>query len=674
MKNTPPVSRVVVTSPSKRGSTFPLAADFLRPPRVRVVVDSVVGSCTTYTVLFRRLKDRLGFSVQKVVAAVQVLAVEQSSRSLAALAGIQTGDVLCGINFEHFCVGISIEEVAELLGRAEEPIIAHFIHRAHEKDEKSSCADSDRPSCAESPHHCVSVMLAQRLISLDRAEGLTNAINKLKFRTLYWDSAWNQTRLRCSALRQTQQDRTDPVRQSHTDWSVPQKSRTRHVAASAIREPLSPGKTNVLRPALATRVLRAELMTDHVCYLVWVCDVRTGVEWTVLRRFREFFGFREAILAIRPSLCALEFPPKRLVVGSSPSKRAEAAVRLIVLQRFLGRLSDVICSTYAHPSTAKIQWALQRFLDTDVRLESLTYVELPPATAIVRMIEVFVWSVLNMSVFEASIAAFVDKYVRIDIDIVWGHSRREDQQIETALSSIRGFMDHLQSLLMSGLLSDSLQIYWKYSKDSQHGDIWANEDEARKLVRQAIRRQVEVAVFIPVSRYVRQCLASRMSAEEGLIQSKLLGLACQPQDYFGIPSSLASPSLWREAVCTFYEIQRRTLPLDRMDALVQAATEIPRIFQLEHPDIDNPLGADDFLPIFIFVIVAAKVPDLLALQEEMRLFCDPELRMSETGYFVATLEASICHLRENDGPVETLSDAKAKRADTSSASDEDSET
>ena len=64
--------------------------------------------------------------------------------------------------------------------------------------------------------------------------------------------------------------------------------------------------------------------------------------------------------------------------------------------------------------------------------------------------------------------------------------------------------------------------------------------------------------------------------------------------------------------------------------------------------VDDHLGADDFLPIFIYVLVQADIPDLKYLQTVLCTLCDPDKRLSETGYYVATFEAAVQHIMDLD--------------------------
>jgi hypothetical protein len=56
------------------------------------------------------------------------------------------------------------------------------------------------------------------------------------------------------------------------------------------------------------------------------------------------------------------------------------------------------------------------------------------------------------------------------------------------------------------------------------------------------------------------------------------------------------------------------------------------------------VSADDFLPMFTFVVVQAALPQLLIVKELMTALVDDEETYGETGYYLATLEASTQHI------------------------------
>lgn len=57
-------------------------------------------------------------------------------------------------------------------------------------------------------------------------------------------------------------------------------------------------ETQNLRPAISLRILRAEQGRggDFIVYVIWVLDVKSGEEWFIRRRFREFEVFREVMV------------------------------------------------------------------------------------------------------------------------------------------------------------------------------------------------------------------------------------------------------------------------------------------------------------------------------------------------------------------------------------------
>lgn len=98
----------------------------------------------------------------------------------------------------------------------------------------------------------------------------------------------------------------------------------------------------------------------------------------------------------------------------------------------------------------------------------------------------------------------------------------------------------------------------------------------------------------------------------------------RPQSMFKIPESEQSPTEWRSVSTILNDgVGRSTLPCAKLRAIVDAAKEIIYVYAQEHEktkpgagaesykDEDggalqtSSLGADDFLPIFIYCVVRA---------------------------------------------------------------------
>lgn len=63
---------------------------------------------------------------------------------------------------------------------------------------------------------------------------------------------------------------------------------------------------------------------------------------------------------------------------------------------------------------------------------------------------------------------------------------------------------------------------------------------------------------------------------------------------------------------------------------------------------EDVLSGDDFLPIFIYVIVHSDLAAPIMTQVLLNRLCDPEKRRSESGYYLATFEAALHHILSRD--------------------------
>jgi hypothetical protein len=87
----------------------------------------------------------------------------------------------------------------------------------------------------------------------------------------------------------------------------------------------------------------------------------------------------------------------------------------------------------------------------------------------------------------------------------------------------------------------------------------------------------------------------------------------RPQTLFRIPEDKISPSDWQSvAQILKHGVGLSTLPCVKLRAIVEAAREISLLYEREHGN-KQVLGADDFLPIFIFTVVRAEMERPCAL-------------------------------------------------------------
>jgi hypothetical protein len=139
------------------------------------------------------------------------------------------------------------------------------------------------------------------------------------------------------------------------------------------------------------------------------------------------------------------------------------------------------------------------------------------------------------------------------------------------------------------------------------------------------------------------------------VQFKIRELCKRPEVYFRLAMSNANQ--WESVAAILKEgVGLSTLPCVKLRAIVDAASEINKIFagRIEVPspkrggNKEVHMGADEFLPIFIYCVVKAEMERPCALCVLLRTLCDPINRMGETGYYLASFEAAIAHLQEVD--------------------------
>lgn len=175
-----------------------------------------------------------------------------------------------------------------------------------------------------------------------------------------------------------------------------------------------------------------------------------------------------------------------------------------------------------------------------------------------------------------------------------------------------------------------------------------NEDEVRGITLAAIRKQVEIEIYLGCYGRLSFILQQSLKYPTAIYNQRLIKLRLQPQSYFDIPINHISPTSWQRVVGSFRSILSHTLPYDKIECLLHVPKEITALYHEEHPEAEKPLGADEMLPIFIYIIVQASIPNLLAINHEIQYLCDEDKKLSESGYYLATLEASLSHIMEAD--------------------------
>jgi hypothetical protein len=430
-------------------------------------------------VSFRRKHEKLGITIQEHDGEIIIHTVHQKSPLeplLAMEAGIKVGDVLTGINTEYFSPGAEVQDVIDILNLTGTYVTLHFTrrHAATTGDD-----DDGRPRY----HKFAQMLLDQTVIGEERAMNVSKAMYRLKERVLQWDSGFITERI---ALWKLDAGLASPSSSSSSSSSSSGSGRNNLMKDGASGVDMGSGGrksdlvvcTRNLRPAVSIRLVRAEEHHNHVVYVIWVLDVKSGAEWYVRRRFREFYEFRDSLVGIRPAIGRIEFPSKRLNVAEIGAMVSE---RLDLLQKFLRKVSSLVCVNSLHPSTAKVQLALQHFLEVTDRMENIAILESrQPVLSEKNMVQVFVHSVMQMACMDKVLSGFIDTFNEgHSFEVLQGKSWT-DVDGRKALNQVKDFLDNLQTVLCDAIVDDCLEIMRKYHKERVGGSSSAGQDGARK--------------------------------------------------------------------------------------------------------------------------------------------------------------------------------------------------
>ncbi len=87
-----------------------------------------------------------------------------------------------------------------------------------------------------------------------------------------------------------------------------------------------------LRDVISVRIMHTKALSDGaVLYVLRVEDVESGLEWTSMKRYRDFFSLHQELSAMSHHILAVPFPRKKIV-------RLHSAVveeRIVALESFI---------------------------------------------------------------------------------------------------------------------------------------------------------------------------------------------------------------------------------------------------------------------------------------------------------------------------------------------------
>jgi hypothetical protein len=449
-----------------------------------------------------------------------------------------------------------------------------------------------------------------------------------------------------------------------------------------------------VRKAICSRIVNTFLDGTMSAYTIWSYDVESGAEWYApIRYFRDFQDLRAAAAPLHPSISQIPFPKQAMSIFGSPLRESagERETKCRQLEFFLRTLCAMIYRQKLHAAAPEIAIHVQSFLGCESALfgEDLALLGAGPTESfsgeqtsndhnaeyarirlfLKRSIQRYTYRLFLLDAMGEIVDRFVDT-VRAsgpgleDIELLEAQGRSIlKARAMKDLERIQAFLDQFQDLVMEGCMDDFRCIAEREEYESVHAYFSGDKGEANwdRLVREAVREQIEIEVYVPVRSILSRWLVNGWRHEDMEAAFKIKELRKRPQGFFRIPEDKMSPSHWSSVATILKEgVGLSTLPCAKLRAIVEAAREISRLYSSEHDVSEHPvhsgeraadykhLGADDFLPIFIFCVIQAEMDRPCALVVLLRTLCDRINRIGEIGYYLASFEASISHIQELD--------------------------
>ena len=153
-------------------------------------------------------------------------------------------------------------------------------------------------------------------------------------------------------------------------------------------------------------------------------------------------------------------------------------------------------------------------------------------------------------------------------------------------------------------------------------------------------------------------------------------VAVQTQSFLDIHPSHQSPTEWKLAITLIDSMDNYSLPSEKAAVLVEVARCIYETDAREHDHTTDRtaslkqqkqsilMSADDFLPIFIFVLARCHLRSVIVTRHLISETMVTALMIGETGYYATMLEAAIGYIAAFDGTAKTgeLVDRKGSRS------------
>uniref|UniRef100_G3TNZ6 Ras and Rab interactor 3 n=1 Tax=Loxodonta africana TaxID=9785 RepID=G3TNZ6_LOXAF len=200
------------------------------------------------------------------------------------------------------------------------------------------------------------------------------------------------------------------------------------------------------------------------------------------------------------------------------------------------------------------------------------------------------------------------------------------QEIRTMMTQLKSYL--LQSIELKALVDPTLHL----------------EEELEAIVESALYK----CVLKPLKEAINSCLHEIHSKDGSLQQLKenqLVVLATTTTD-LGVTTSVPEVPMMEKILQKFSSMHKAYSPEKKIAILLKTCKLIYDSMALGNPG--KPYGADDFLPVLMYVLARSNLTEMLLDVEYMMELMDPALQLGEGSYYLTTTYGALEHIKNYD--------------------------
>jgi hypothetical protein len=213
------------------------------------------------------------------------------------------------------------------------------------------------------------------------------------------------------------------------------------------------------------------------------------------------------------------------------------------------------------------------------------------------------------------------------------------------LTTVRQFVEGMKQYILgnhSAEIQGLLKLSESYAASEHEGSENDPEAESEEL-NLVVTKCAEDSMVRPLYSLILKTCNAIVSKETSTQWRHAYGVLCtKSQEFFEIKKEFIDSENWHDAVLHCSDVGIAKLPTEKLEALLDAVHAIYNRFKVLNPDEKSVLGADDFLPIFMYVLSRSGL-DCAFHDKEFMVNLSPILT-GEGAYYISTLEAALAYM------------------------------